>query len=58
MRNEELCGFIVYSYPPPACYGRRLVLPHMTIQEMNKQLSSNMFMPRAITYSQQSGKQS
>jgi GNAT superfamily N-acetyltransferase len=39
MRNEELCGLIVYSYPPPAFYGRRLVLPRMTIQEMNKQLS-------------------
>ena len=32
-------GAIVYSYPPPACYGRRLVLPRMSIQEMNKQLS-------------------
>ena len=30
---------IVYSYPPPACYGRRLVLPRMAIQEMNKKLS-------------------
>jgi ABC-type ATPase with predicted acetyltransferase domain len=39
VRGEELCGVIVYSYPPPACYGRRLVLPRMTIQEMNKQLS-------------------
>jgi ABC-type ATPase with predicted acetyltransferase domain len=39
MRGEELCGVIVYSYPPPSCYGRRLVLPRMTIHEMNKQLS-------------------
>ena len=39
VRKDELCGVIVYSYPPPACYGRRLVLPRMTIQEMNKQLS-------------------
>jgi ABC-type ATPase with predicted acetyltransferase domain len=39
LRNDEHCGVIVYSYPPPACYGRRLVLPRMTIQEMNKQLS-------------------
>ena len=39
IRGEELCGVIVYSYPPPACYGRRLVLPRITIQEMNKQLS-------------------
>jgi ABC-type transport system involved in cytochrome c biogenesis ATPase subunit len=39
VRGDELCGIIVYSYPPPTCYGRRLVLPRMTIQEMNKQLS-------------------
>jgi ABC-type ATPase with predicted acetyltransferase domain len=39
VRGEELCGVIVYSYPPPACYGRRLVLPRMSMQEMNKQLS-------------------
>jgi ABC-type ATPase with predicted acetyltransferase domain len=39
VRGEELCGVIVYSYPPPACYGRRLVLPKMSIQEINMQLS-------------------
>lgn len=39
VRKDELCGVIVYSYPPPACYGRRSVLPKMTIQEMNKKLS-------------------
>jgi ABC-type ATPase with predicted acetyltransferase domain len=39
VRGDELCGVIVYSYPPPACYGRRLVLPRMSIQELNKQLS-------------------
>jgi ABC-type ATPase with predicted acetyltransferase domain len=39
IRGDELCGVIVYSYPPPACYGRRMVLPRMSIQEMNKQLS-------------------
>jgi ABC-type ATPase with predicted acetyltransferase domain len=39
VRGDALCGVIVYSYPPPACYGRRMVLPRMTIQEMNKQLS-------------------
>jgi ABC-type ATPase with predicted acetyltransferase domain len=39
VRGDEHCGVIVYSYPPPACYGRRIVLPRMTIQEMNKQLS-------------------
>jgi ABC-type transport system involved in cytochrome c biogenesis ATPase subunit/GNAT superfamily N-acetyltransferase len=40
VRGEELCGVIVYSYPPPACYGRRLVIPRMTMQEINKQLST------------------
>lgn len=39
VRGDELCGVIVYSYPPPACFGRRLVLPRMTIQELNKKLS-------------------
>jgi len=39
VRDGELCGVIVYSYPPPACYGRRLVLPRMPIQELNKKLS-------------------
>jgi ABC-type ATPase with predicted acetyltransferase domain len=39
VRRDELCGVVVYSYPPPACYGRRLVLPRMTIQELNKKLS-------------------
>jgi ABC-type ATPase with predicted acetyltransferase domain len=39
VRGEELCGVIVYSYPPPRCYGRRLVLPYMSIEEINKQLS-------------------
>ena len=39
-RKDELCGVIVYSYPPPACYGRRLVLPRMTLQEINKKLST------------------
>jgi ABC-type transport system involved in cytochrome c biogenesis ATPase subunit len=39
VRKDELCGVIVYSYPPPACYGRRLVLPRMPIQKLNKQLS-------------------
>ena len=26
-RGMELCGVIVYTYPPPACFGRRMVLP-------------------------------
>ena len=40
MRKDELCGVIVYSYPPPACYGRRIVLPRMTMKEINQQLST------------------
>ena len=39
MRKEELCGVIVYCYPPPSCFGRRLVLPYMPMHELNKQLS-------------------
>jgi GNAT superfamily N-acetyltransferase len=39
IRGEELCGVVVYSYPPPRCYGRRLVLPYLSIGEINKQLS-------------------
>jgi ABC-type lipoprotein export system ATPase subunit/GNAT superfamily N-acetyltransferase len=37
-RKDELCGVIVYSYPPPACYGRRLVLPKMDMSELNNKL--------------------
>ena len=40
VRNDELCGVIVYSYSPPACYGRRLMLPRMTMQKINQQLST------------------
>ena len=40
MRGDELCGVIVYTWPPPACYGRRMVLPKMTMQELNKNLST------------------
>jgi len=39
-RGVELCGVIVYTYPPPACFGRRLVLPRMSMQEINQQLST------------------
>ncbi len=35
---EQDMATIVYSYPPPACYGRRLVLPRMTIKELNEKL--------------------
>jgi ABC-type lipoprotein export system ATPase subunit/GNAT superfamily N-acetyltransferase len=38
-RGEELCGVIVYCYPPPTCFGRRLVLPKLSIEELNKKLS-------------------
>jgi GNAT superfamily N-acetyltransferase len=38
--GNELCGVIVYSYPPPSSFGRRLVLPKMTMSEMNQKLSS------------------
>jgi hypothetical protein len=37
---RAICGVIVYNYPPPACYGRRLMLPRMTMQEINQQLST------------------
>ncbi len=40
VRDNELCGVIVYTYPPPACFGRRLVLPRMTMGEINKNLST------------------
>ena len=40
VRGQELIGVIVYSYPPPSCYGRRLVLPRMSMQEINAQLST------------------
>lgn len=38
--ESELCGVIVYSYPPPSSFGRRLVMPKMTMSEMNQKLSS------------------
>jgi len=38
-RGNELCGVIVYCYPPPTCFGRRLVMPKMTMKELNKKLS-------------------
>lgn len=38
-RGEELCGVIVYCYPPPSCFGRRLVLPRMSMKELNQKLS-------------------
>ena len=38
-RGDELCGVIVYAYPPIACFGRKQVFPKMAIREMNKRLS-------------------
>jgi ABC-type transport system involved in cytochrome c biogenesis ATPase subunit/GNAT superfamily N-acetyltransferase len=38
-RSEELCGVIVYCYPPSASFGRRLVLPRMSMRELNEKLS-------------------
>jgi len=40
MRGEELCGVIVYTYPPPTCFGRKLVLPKMSWKEINEKLST------------------
>ena len=39
VRGKELCGVIVYCYPPPACFGRRMVLPRMSMAEINAKLS-------------------
>ena len=38
-RGEELCGVIVYCYPPPEAYGRRMIMPRMTMKELNRKLS-------------------
>jgi ABC-type lipoprotein export system ATPase subunit len=38
-RGFELCGVIVYCYPPPRCFGRSRVLPRMGIRELNEKLS-------------------
>jgi ABC-type transport system involved in cytochrome c biogenesis ATPase subunit/GNAT superfamily N-acetyltransferase len=38
-RRGELCGVIVYCYPPSGCSGRRLMLPKMSLKELNKELS-------------------
>jgi ABC-type lipoprotein export system ATPase subunit/GNAT superfamily N-acetyltransferase len=39
VRGEELCGVIVYCYPPPTAFGRRFVLPKMSMRELNDKLS-------------------
>ena len=38
-RGDDLCGVIVYCYPPSCAYGRRMVLPRMTFKELNRNLS-------------------
>ena len=38
-RGDELCGVIVYCYPPPTAFGRRLVLSKLSMKELNKELS-------------------
>jgi len=35
----ELCGVIVYCYPPMNCAGRSQVLPRMAVKEMNEKVS-------------------
>ncbi|MEM1582981.1 MAG: GNAT family N-acetyltransferase [Candidatus Bathyarchaeia archaeon] len=39
-RGDEVCGVIVYAYPPPTCFGRRFVLPKMAPKELNERLST------------------
>ncbi|MEM2108146.1 MAG: GNAT family N-acetyltransferase [Candidatus Bathyarchaeia archaeon] len=39
-RGEELCGVIVYTFPAPACFGRRMVLPKTSMRELNEKLST------------------
>jgi len=39
VRGFELCGVIVYCYPPPRCFGRSRVLPKMGIRELNEKMS-------------------
>jgi len=42
VRHNELCGTIVYTYPAPAATGRKTVLPHMPLTELNQKLSNIM----------------
>jgi ribosomal protein S18 acetylase RimI-like enzyme len=39
VRGDEVCGVIVYSYPAPTAFGRKLVLPKMPWKELNEKLS-------------------
>ena len=38
-RGCEVCGVIIYCYPPVNCAGRNRVLPRMGIKELNEKLS-------------------
>jgi ABC-type transport system involved in cytochrome c biogenesis ATPase subunit/GNAT superfamily N-acetyltransferase len=39
-RWNEICGVIVYSYPPSTCFGRRLMLPKTRMKEVNAKLTN------------------
>jgi len=40
MRNDELCGVIVYSYPPPISAGRKQAIGKISTSELNRLLST------------------
>src|SRR4030067_2994923 len=40
MRRHELCGVIVYSYPPSTSFGRKLMLQKTGMKELNQKLSN------------------
>jgi len=42
VRDDEICGIIVYTYPGIGIAGRRKVLPKMGISELNQKLSNIM----------------
>jgi ABC-type lipoprotein export system ATPase subunit/GNAT superfamily N-acetyltransferase len=42
VRDDEVCGVIVYTYPGIGVAGRRRVLPKMEISELNRRLSNIM----------------
>ncbi len=40
VRGDELCGVVVYNYPPMTCLGRRMVLPGLKPKQLNQMLST------------------
>jgi len=42
VRDDEICGVIVYTYPGIGVAGRRKVLPKMPVSELNQKLSNIM----------------